>query len=47
MMQDAAKEMEQLKKTKDAGTYQPTLESLDKHPAPDWYKDAKLGFFLV
>jgi alpha-L-fucosidase len=27
-------------------TYQPTLESLDRHPLPDWYNDAKLGIFI-
>jgi alpha-L-fucosidase len=27
-------------------TYQPTLASLDRHPLPDWYADAKLGIFI-
>jgi alpha-L-fucosidase len=27
-------------------TYEPTLESLDKHPLPEWYADAKLGIFV-
>ncbi len=27
-------------------TYQPTLESLDRHPLPAWYADAKLGIFV-
>ena len=26
--------------------YEPTLESLDKHPLPQWYADAKLGIFI-
>jgi len=26
--------------------YQPTLASLDKHPLPQWYDDAKLGIFI-
>jgi alpha-L-fucosidase len=26
--------------------YQPTLESLDTHPLPDWFDDAKLGMFI-
>lgn len=26
--------------------YQPTIESLDRHPLPDWYNDAKLGIFI-
>jgi alpha-L-fucosidase len=26
--------------------YQPTIESLDSHPLPDWYAGAKLGIFI-
>jgi alpha-L-fucosidase len=26
--------------------YEPTIESLDKHPLPDWYAGAKLGIFI-
>lgn len=26
--------------------YEPTLESLRRHPVPDWYHDAKLGIFM-
>ena len=26
--------------------YQPTWESLDSHPLPDWFRDAKLGIFI-
>ncbi|MDE3202582.1 MAG: alpha-L-fucosidase [Acidobacteriota bacterium] len=26
--------------------YEPTIESLDKHPLPQWYADAKLGIFI-
>jgi alpha-L-fucosidase len=26
--------------------YEATLESLDSHPLPDWYNDAKLGIFI-
>jgi len=26
--------------------YEPTIESLDKHPLPDWYAGAKLGIFV-
>jgi alpha-L-fucosidase len=26
--------------------YEPTLESLDRHPLPEWYADAKLGIFV-
>ena len=26
--------------------YEPTLESLDRHPLPAWFADAKLGIFI-
>lgn len=26
--------------------YEPTVESLDRHPLPDWFGDAKLGIFV-
>ena len=26
--------------------YEPTLESLDKHPLPEWYAGAKLDIFI-
>jgi alpha-L-fucosidase len=26
--------------------YEPTLDSLNRHPLPDWYADAKLGIFI-
>src|ERR1700754_491948 len=26
--------------------YEPTLESLNRHPLPAWYDDAKLGIFI-
>src|SRR5450631_3747660 len=26
--------------------YEPTLESLDRHPLPQWYAGAKLGIFI-
>jgi len=29
-----------------AGAYEPTWESLKKHPLPDWFQDAKLGIFI-
>ncbi|BBD70690.1 hypothetical protein NIES4072_70570 [Nostoc commune NIES-4072] len=28
-------------------TYEPTTESLSKHEVPDWFKDAKLGIFIL
>ena len=30
----------------EAGKYEPTLESLDRHPLPQWYAGAKLGIFI-
>ena len=29
-----------------AQTYEPTWESLDSRPAPEWFKDAKFGVFI-
>jgi alpha-L-fucosidase len=26
--------------------YEPTIESLNQHPLPEWYADAKLGIFI-
>ena len=28
------------------GQYQPTWDSLDKRPLPDWYDEAKVGIFM-
>src|SRR2546423_216720 len=30
----------------DSPAYEPTLESLQSHPVPDWFHDAKLGIFI-
>ena len=30
----------------DPAKYEPTLESLDQHPLPQWYAGAKLGIFI-
>jgi hypothetical protein len=30
----------------DQKKYEPTLASLDSHPLPSWYDDAKLGIFI-
>ena len=27
-------------------TYEPTLASLNAHPVPQWYEDAKFGIFI-
>lgn len=29
-----------------SGPYQPTWQSLQSHPVPEWFRDAKLGIFL-
>ena len=31
---------------KETGKYEATIESLNKHPLPQWYADAKLGIFI-
>ena len=31
---------------KEAGKYEATIESLNTHPLPAWYADAKLGIFI-
>ena len=28
-----------------AGTFEPTRESLSRYQVPEWYNDAKIGFF--
>ena len=34
------------RQTIERGPYEPTVESLNRHAAPDWYADAKLGIFI-
>jgi alpha-L-fucosidase len=36
----------QTKAQNETGTYEATIESLNKHPLPQWYADAKLGIFI-
>src|SRR3974390_2966825 len=31
---------------KTAAKYEVTVESLNRHPLPEWYADAKLGIFI-
>ncbi len=45
LVAEAKADMAELEKTNREGTYQGTLESIDKHPTPDWYNDAKLCIF--
>ncbi|MFI5096936.1 MAG: alpha-L-fucosidase [Candidatus Acidiferrales bacterium] len=33
-------------KAQNPAHYEATIESLDRHPLPDWYADAKLGIFI-
>jgi len=35
-----------MKQTIASGPYQPEVESLNRHVAPEWYADAKLGIFV-
>lgn len=46
MMKEARKEMSLLQDVNEKGPYKASLESLDKHNAPEWYTDAKLGIFF-
>jgi hypothetical protein len=41
----AAADMAILDSVNRTGIYQGTLESIDKHPTPEWYRDAKLCIF--
>jgi alpha-L-fucosidase len=45
MMRSAKRDVSTLEDLNHSGTYQGTLESIDKHPTPEWYKDAKLCIF--
>ncbi|MGC9343951.1 MAG: alpha-L-fucosidase, partial [Bacteroidales bacterium] len=45
LMQKAGAEMKKLSETISNGKYKSDLASLDKHPTPEWYKDAKLCIF--
>lgn len=46
MMQQAAQDVQTLTQVNEAGPYDPSLASLGAHPMPEWFEDAKLGFFL-
>lgn len=46
MMKRAAKDVKQMSEVIETGTYQPNMESLNSHPVPEWFEDAKLGIFL-
>jgi len=46
MMIRASEDVNKLVEINEGGLYKPTLESLDTHPVPEWFEDAKLGIFL-
>lgn len=46
MMEKAEKEREAIAELNSKSRYKPELESLNSHPVPEWFQDAKLGIFL-
>lgn len=46
LMARALSDLEEMEKVNRNGPYQGTLESIDRHPTPDWYRDARLGIFF-
>ncbi len=46
MIKAAREEMAELERVNKNGRYKATLESLEQHSTPEWYKDAKLGIFF-
>lgn len=45
-MARAARELEEIRSVNGKGPWKPTWESIDKHQAPEWYRDAKLGIMF-
>ena len=45
-MARAAKQMEKVNAVNAKGKYKPTGKSIDSHPCPEWFVDAKLGIFV-
>ncbi|MFZ1932177.1 MAG: alpha-L-fucosidase [Thermoguttaceae bacterium] len=45
-MERAAKELAEIQSVNEKGPWQPTCKSLDRHRAPEWFRDAKLGIML-
>lgn len=45
MLVEAKTDLAALEDINRDGSYQGTLESIDQHPTPDWYRDAKLCIF--
>ncbi len=46
MITAAKKEIQELEQVNAEGKYKATMESLEEHPTPDWYLDARLGIFF-
>jgi alpha-L-fucosidase len=46
MMARAAKVRAAVEETNARGKWKPTGASIDKHPCPEWFKDAKFGIFI-
>lgn len=42
----AEKEFSELKRVNIEGKYKPDLESIDSHPTPEWYRDARFSIFF-
>jgi alpha-L-fucosidase len=45
LIAEAKADMAELEEVNRNGTYRGTLESIDAHPTPEWYRDARLGIF--
>jgi len=45
-LERSREEMKELMAMNASGPYRATLSSLETHPTPDWYEDAKLGIFF-
>ncbi len=45
-MKRAAAEVRELEATNAQGPWKPTFASLDAHPLPEWFQDAKFGLFI-
>jgi alpha-L-fucosidase len=45
-MKRAEAALQEIQAVNDKGPWKPTWESLDRHQAPEWYRDAKLGVML-
>ena len=45
LIEKANKDLSALEEVNRNGSYQGTIESIDQHPTPDWYRDAKLCIF--